>query len=37
MTYNNLKAKEWKQYLHQSYELVKNKLPAKTKKQLGLK
>jgi len=33
---NNMKAKEWKQYLLQSYELVKNKLPAKTKKQLGL-
>ena len=33
---NNMKMTEWKQYLQQSYELVKNKLPAKTKKQLGL-
>jgi predicted DNA-binding protein (MmcQ/YjbR family) len=27
---------EWKKYLKQSYELVKEKLPAKTKKQLGI-
>ena len=33
---NNLKTNDWKKYLQQSYELVKNKLPVKTKKQLGL-
>ena len=27
---------DWKKYLKQSYNLVKNKLPAKTKKQLGI-
>ena len=27
---------EWKKYLKQSYELVKQKLPAKAKKQLGI-
>lgn len=33
---NKMKTKEWKQYLRQSYELVKEKLPPKIKKQLGL-
>ena len=33
---NKMKITAWKQYLKQSYELVKNKLPAKLKKQLGL-
>jgi predicted DNA-binding protein (MmcQ/YjbR family) len=32
---NKMKMKEWKHYLKQSYELVKEKLPAKIKKQLG--
>ena len=27
---------EWKKYIKQSYNLVKDKLPAKTKKQLGI-
>ena len=27
---------EWKKYIKQSYDLVKQKLPAKTKKQLGI-
>ena len=27
---------EWKKYLEQSYELVRQKLPVKTKKQLGI-
>ena len=31
-----MKKSEWKKYIHQSYELVKEKLPAKLKKQLGL-
>ena len=34
---NKMKKADWKKYLRQSYELVKNKLPAKTKKQLGVK
>jgi predicted DNA-binding protein (MmcQ/YjbR family) len=34
---NKMNKKEWKKYLIQSYNLVKEKLPAKTKKQLGLK
>lgn len=34
---NRMKKTDWKKYLQQSYELVKNKLPAKLKKQLGLK
>jgi predicted DNA-binding protein (MmcQ/YjbR family) len=33
---NRMKKQDWKKYLEQSYELVKNKLPAKLKKQLGL-
>lgn len=33
---NKMKKTEWKKYLQQSYELVKNKLPVKLKKQLGL-
>ena len=33
---NRLKKSEWKHYLKQSYELVKDKLTAKLKKQLGL-
>ncbi len=31
-----LNKKEWEQYIHQSYKLVKDKLPHKTKKELGL-
>lgn len=31
-----LNKKEWEQYIRQAYELVKDKLPLKTKKQLGL-
>ena len=27
---------DWKKYIRQSYNLVKDKLPAKTKKQLGI-
>lgn len=30
-----MKKTEWKFYIQQSYDLVKNKLPAKLKKQLG--
>ena len=33
---NKMKKADWKKYLEQSYELVKNKLPAKLRKQLGL-
>lgn len=33
---NTMKKAEWKHYLQQSYELVKDKLPQKLKKQLGL-
>ena len=33
---DQLNKKEWEQYIRQSYELVKNKLPLKLKKQLGL-
>jgi predicted DNA-binding protein (MmcQ/YjbR family) len=33
---NKMKMKEWKQYLKQSYDLVKEKLAPKIKKQLGL-
>ena len=33
---NKMKKAEWEKYLRQSYELVKEKLPAKLKKQLGL-
>ncbi len=33
---NKMKKQEWKQYLKQSYELVKEKLSPKLKKQLGL-
>lgn len=33
---NNLKKGDWKKYIQQSYDLVRSKLPAKTKKQLGL-
>jgi predicted DNA-binding protein (MmcQ/YjbR family) len=32
-----MKKTDWKKYLAQSYELVKEKLPAKLKKQLGSK
>lgn len=31
-----MKTSDWKVYLQQSYELVKEKLPASTKKKLGL-
>ena len=34
---NRLKKTEWKKYLAQSYELVKEKLSPKLKKELGLK
>jgi len=33
---SKMNKKEWQHYLRQSYNLVKDKLPAKTKKQLGL-
>ena len=33
---NVLSVKEWKSFIAQSYELVAAKLPAKTRKQLGL-
>ncbi|MBL7703236.1 MAG: MmcQ/YjbR family DNA-binding protein [Ferruginibacter sp.] len=33
---NKMKMKEWKHYLKQSYELVKERLAPKIKKQLGL-
>src|SRR5882762_276731 len=32
---NKMKQAEWKKYLQQSYELVKDKLPAKKRKELG--
>ena len=32
---NKMKKTAWKKYLQQSYDLVKNKLSAKLKKQLG--
>jgi len=31
-----MKKKDWKKYIKQSYELVRDKLPVKVKKQLGL-
>ena len=31
-----MKKKEWEKYLKQSYELVKDKLPAKTRKQFSI-
>lgn len=31
---NRMEQKDWKYYLHQSYQLVKDKLPARIKKQL---
>lgn len=31
---NALKPKEWEHYLHQSYELIKSKLPKKIQKEL---
>ena len=31
-----MKKSDWKKYLKQSYDLIKEKLPVKTKKQLGL-
>ena len=34
---NKMNKKGWKKYLTQSYNLVKEKLPVKTKKQPGLK
>ena len=33
---NRMNKKEWEKNILQSYELVKDKLPAKTKKQLGI-
>lgn len=33
---NRLTTKEWEHYLKQSYSLIASKLPAKTKKALGL-
>src|SRR5687768_17854668 len=33
---NKMKKTEWKKYLQQSYDLVKNKLSAKLRNQLGL-
>ena len=33
---NKMKKADWKKYLEQSYDLVKNKLSIKLKKQLGL-
>ncbi|MCE3227966.1 MAG: hypothetical protein K0S32_2517 [Bacteroidetes bacterium] len=33
---NRLTKKQWEQYAKQSYELIASKLPAKTKKSLGL-
>ena len=33
---NTLKKADWKKYIKQSYELVKDKLPKKIKTQLGL-
>jgi len=33
---NKMKKADWKKYLQQSYDLVKNKLSTKLKKQLGL-
>jgi predicted DNA-binding protein (MmcQ/YjbR family) len=33
---NRMKKADWKKYIQQSYELVKAKLPAKLKKQLGV-
>ena len=33
---NKMKKPDWKKYLQQSYELVKNKLSLKLRKQLGL-
>ena len=34
---SKMKKADWKKYIKQSYDLVKDKLPAKVKKQLGLK
>ena len=34
---NKMKKADWKKYLRQSYELVKDKLSTKLKKQLGIK
>lgn len=34
---NRFTKKEWAQYLEAAYKLVASKLPAKTKKQLGIK
>lgn len=33
---NKMKKSDWKKYLQQSYDLVKEKLPAKLKKQLNI-
>lgn len=33
---NRMDAKEWEHFVTQSYQLVASKLPAKTKKELGL-
>jgi predicted DNA-binding protein (MmcQ/YjbR family) len=33
---NKMKKAEWQKYLKQSYDLVKDKLPGKLKKQLGV-
>ena len=34
--FNKMKKTEWRHYLRQSYDLVKNKLSLKLRKQLGL-
>ncbi|MCW3120998.1 MAG: hypothetical protein JWQ38_490 [Flavipsychrobacter sp.] len=33
--FNKLKPKEWEQYVRQSYELIRSKLPKKVQKDLG--
>lgn len=33
---NKMKKKDWEKYIRQSYTLVRDKLPTKIKKQLGL-
>lgn len=34
---NRLSKKEWEQYIREAYQLIAAKLPAKTRKQLGIK
>jgi len=34
---NRLSKKQWEYYAKQSYELISSKLPAKTKKEIGIK